>query len=128
MPRKTNSHSTGTRTPIPFSRPFIIGDGSSPSPCGPAHAATGQTGDLQVPEQGACARARVFDHAEPTEWSQLSRSVVLPSAVSTASALGTIKLSRLNGWPARTPVNASPHVSRHTAHDSGTTWFARPSL
>ncbi|MDR6413101.1 hypothetical protein J2797_006372 [Paraburkholderia terricola] len=31
-----------------FSRPFIIGYGSSPSRCGPAHAATGQTGDLPV--------------------------------------------------------------------------------
>ena len=29
------------------------------------------------------------------------------------------KLSRLNGWPMRTPVNASPRPSRATAHDSG---------
>src|SRR5580700_11544032 len=27
------------------------------------------------------------------------------------------KLSRLNGWPMRTPVNASPRPSRATAHD-----------
>jgi hypothetical protein len=111
-----------------FSRPFIIGYGSSPSRCGPALAAAGQTGDLPVPKQGACVRARVFDHAEPNGVLAISRSVVLPYALSTASALRISKLSRLNGWPARTPVNASPHVSRHTAHDSGTTWFARPSL
>ena len=29
------------------------------------------------------------------------------------------KLSRLNGWPTRTPVNASPRPSRATAHKLG---------
>ena len=29
------------------------------------------------------------------------------------------KLSRLNGWPMRSPVNASLRPSRATAHDSG---------
>ena len=29
------------------------------------------------------------------------------------------KLSRLNGWPMRSPVNASPRPSRATAHNSG---------
>src|SRR5215831_20216130 len=28
-------------------------------------------------------------------------------------------LSRLDGWPMRSPVNASPRPSRVTAHDSG---------
>jgi hypothetical protein len=37
------------------------------------------------------------------------------------------KLSRLNGWPMRTPVNASPTPSRATAHDSGPMWIATPS-
>jgi hypothetical protein len=35
---------------------------------------------------------------------------------------------RLNTQPMRTPVNASPIPSRTSAHDSGTVWFARPSL
>ena len=30
-------------------------------------------------------------------------------------------LSRLNGWPMRTPVNASRRTSRCATHDSGTT-------
>ena len=30
-----------------------------------------------------------------------------------------VLLSRLNGWPARSPVNASPTSSRGPAHDSG---------
>jgi len=33
-------------------------------------------------------------------------------------------LSRLNGWPMRPPVNASPKPSRATAHDSGPMWIA----
>ncbi|SIO56471.1 hypothetical protein SAMN05443247_08289 [Bradyrhizobium erythrophlei] len=36
-------------------------------------------------------------------------------------------LSRLNGWPMRPPVNASPKPSRATAHDSGPMWIATPS-
>src|SRR6516165_8651638 len=36
--------------------------------------------------------------------------------------------SRLNTQPMHTPVNASPIPSRTSAHDSGTVWFARPSL
>ncbi len=34
-------------------------------------------------------------------------------------------LSRLNGWPMHSPVNASPRPSRATAHDSGPMWFGR---
>src|SRR6266436_1300053 len=37
------------------------------------------------------------------------------------------KLSRLNGWPMRSPVNASLRPSRATAHDSGPMWIATPS-
>jgi uncharacterized protein YfaA (DUF2138 family) len=37
------------------------------------------------------------------------------------------KLSRLNGWPMRSPVNASPEPSRATSHDSGPMWIATPS-
>src|SRR5437016_2405381 len=39
-----------------------------------------------------------------------------------------VVFSRLNTQPMRTPVNASPTPSRVSAHDSGTVWFARPSL
>jgi len=35
------------------------------------------------------------------------------------------KLSRLNGWPLRSPVNASLRPSRATAHDSGPMWIGR---
>jgi hypothetical protein len=39
-----------------------------------------------------------------------------------------VLFSRLNTQPRRTPVNASPTPSRGPAHDSGTVWFATPSL
>ena len=56
----------------------------------------------------------------------ISPPAMLPSAVSTASAPRS-KLSRLNGWPMRSPVNASTRASRHAPHDSGPVWIATPS-
>jgi hypothetical protein len=56
------------------------------------------------------------------------RLPMLPSVILTTSASGNIKLSRLDGWPMRSPVNASPAFSRIPTHDSGPVWFARPSL
>jgi hypothetical protein len=55
---------TATMAESDFPCPCVIGDGSSPSRCGPAHPLeTGQTRDLPVPAQRASAHARVFDHA-----------------------------------------------------------------
>lgn len=36
-------------------------------------------------------------------------------------------VSRLDGWPMLSPVNASPAPSREPAHDSGPVWVATPS-
>ena len=44
---------------------------------------------------------------------------LLPSVSPKTSALRGSWLSRLNGWPALSPVNASPQTSRSKAHDSG---------
>jgi hypothetical protein len=52
---------------------------------------------------------------------------VLPSAVGNASASGVTKLSRLNGWPAQSPADASPRPSRVPPDGSGPMWFAIPS-
>src|SRR3954464_11022771 len=38
-----------------------------------------------------------------------------------------MRLSRLNGWPARSPADASPLASRPDTHGSGPTWIATPS-
>src|SRR5260221_6561734 len=59
----------------------------------------------------------------------LSRLCVLPSAKS--DSVGTLNcrvLSRLDGWPASSPVNASQRTSRCATHDSGPVWFAIPLL
>ena len=37
-------------------------------------------------------------------------------------------VSRLNTWPARSPVNASPAQSPAPTHDSGSLWVATPSM
>ena len=50
-----------------------------------------------------------------------------PSATQTASAPGISFLSRLNGWPAHSPADASPTSSRTPAHGSGPMWVATPS-
>jgi hypothetical protein len=50
-----------------FSRPYISGDSSSPSRCGPrSRGVIGRTRDLPVPEQGASAHAGFSDHAGPS--------------------------------------------------------------
>jgi hypothetical protein len=70
----------------------------------------------QVLRPRRVARALAMAHAD-----------VLPSATQTASAPGTSFLSRLNGWPACTPADASPTPSRMPAHGLGPMWFAIPS-
>jgi hypothetical protein len=35
-----------------------------------------------------------------------------------------LRISELNGWPGRSSVNASPTLSRESAHDSKPKWFA----
>ena len=44
--------------------------------------------------------------------------------------VGTLResLSRLDGWPIRSPADASPTSSRVPAHGSGSVWVATPSL
>src|SRR5207244_1427197 len=39
-----------------------------------------------------------------------------------------VVISELNGWPACSPVNASPTTLRPSAHDSGPRWIATPFL
>src|SRR3954463_1846188 len=53
-----------------------------------------------------------------------TRPSVLPSAFATASAPGITIFARLNGWPVRSPTDASPPPLRTTAHGSGPMWFS----
>ena len=90
---------------------------SSPSRCGPdRQRACGQAWGIPVPAQGASARASVFDHADRLS-ARVSHPSVLPSVSRTTSAPEKRGLSRLNGWPMHSPVNASLMPSRATAHE-----------
>src|SRR5271155_797560 len=53
---------------------------------------------------------------------------MLPSVRLNTSAPRTIKFSRLNGWPMRSPTDASPSSSRMPTHGSGPMRIATPSL
>jgi hypothetical protein len=90
-------------------------------------ALEGQSRDLLVPEQGASVHARVSDHAGSAE---PSPNALIRVAFRNVNAVDTrdIGLSRLNGWPARSPADASRAASRPLAHDSGPMWIATPSL
>jgi hypothetical protein len=57
----------------------------------------------------------------------LARPVLLPSARRMASASRDDLLSWLNGWPMRSPADASTPSLRTTTHGSGPMWFAIPS-
>jgi len=56
---------------------------------------------------------------------RIARPPMLPSVSGTASAPRMTSISRLNGWPMRSPTDASPMPSRTTAHGSGPMWFGR---
>src|SRR6516164_9073844 len=94
---------------------------------GQAFFGPGRRRDLPVPAQGAYAHAGVYDRAGPA---RRSRWRARPCAFHSTHSVGVprVLFSRLNTQPMRTPVNASPKPSRVSAHDSGTVWFATPSL
>jgi hypothetical protein len=110
-----------------FSRSCTIGYGSSPSRCGPAAAAERST----VRPPGSRARSfcacQVLRPRRVFRALALTRPSVSPSAKRTASAPEKRPLSRLNGWPAHTPTDASLLPSRAAAHGSGPMRIATPS-
>jgi len=53
---------------------------------------------------------------------------MLPSALLNDVGTPNTNISQLNTWPAGAPVNASMAASRLATHDSGSGWFAGPSL
>src|SRR5208337_5338063 len=57
----------------------------------------------------------------------LTRPSMSPSVILTTSAPDTFKLSRLNGWPMRSPTDASTQPSRIASHGLGPMRFATPS-
>jgi len=53
---------------------------------------------------------------------------MLPSALLNGVGTPNTNISQLNTQPAGAPVNASMAALRLTMHDSGSGWFAKPSL
>ena len=109
-----------------FPRPCIIGYGSSPSRCGPAAARPARRGISRFP------------HKELPHMPGSSTTPGRPGARDDApvrvafrlrNSVGTrdMNLSWLNGWPMRSPTDASPTTSRTATHGSGPMWIATPS-
>jgi len=81
---------------------------------------TGSRWGLPVLAHRASARARVFDSVGPDRRSRLARRPVWPSQqLNAVSAPGHNVISQLHGWPARTPVHASPAASPPPTQDAG---------
>src|ERR1035438_4809186 len=100
-----------------FSRSCIIGYGSSPSRHGPVQHACWRWPTMRSPGSRAWSM-RACQVLRPRRVAQalaLALLDILPSATQTASAPRTSFLSRLNGWPARSPADASPTSSRMPA-------------
>jgi len=96
---------------------------------------TDSHGISRFPLKVLACMLRVLDRARSESVSRLRRSQFGLPLSSTASAPRSGhrlrdggSISRLNGWPARTPVNASPSSLRTKAHDSEPVWIATPSL
>ena len=110
-----------------FSGSCITGYGSSPSRCGPAVS-------IRRPNPrppGSRAKSfRTCQGLRPRRVGQMlamTHLSVLPSVILNTSAPGTILFTRLNGWPMRSPTDASPTPSRVPAHGSGPMRIATPS-
>ena len=107
----------------------IIGYGSSPSQHGPVQHACWRWPTMRSPGSRTWS-VRTCQVLRPRRVAQalaLALLDILPSATQTASAPGISFLSRLNGWPARSPADASPTSLRLPAHGSGPMWVASPS-
>ena len=104
----------------------------------PARSATSFTdshGISRFPLKVLACMRRVSDRARSRSVSRLRRLQFCLPHSSRASAPRSShrfrdggSISRLNGWPARTPVNASPSSLRTKVHDSKPVWIATPSL
>jgi hypothetical protein len=95
----------------------------------PGHQAEGATGISRFSCIEFPRMHRVFDSVGPDPRSRLARRPVWPSrSIKTVGAPKSSVISELNGWPARTPVNASPATSPSPAHDSGPWRLATPSM
>jgi hypothetical protein len=78
-----------------------------------------ESGDLSVPIHQAPMRAEGLRPRGLATGLTMSPSPVLPSVIRTTSADRILRISRLNGSPTSSPVNASKAPLRTPLHDSG---------
>ena len=114
-----------TTTESDSSGPCIVGYDSSSSRRGPA--VSSRRPNPRPPGSRAKSFRTCSGSSTTPDWvsARVIALPMLPSVILNTSASGNIKLSRLDGWPMRSPVNASPASSRIPTHDSGPVWFAR---
>jgi len=116
-----------TTTESDFSGSCIVGYDSSSSRRGPAAS-------LRRPNpRPPGSRTKSFHTCQGLRPRRAGRPLALtrpsmsPSVILTTSAPDTFKLSRLNGWPMRSPTDASTQPSRIASQGSGPMRFATPS-
>ena len=93
-----------------------------------ARRPVGNCWDLPVLEHRVSAHARVFDSVVPDRRSRLTRRPAWPSQSGKPVGAPRVVISELNGWPVRTPIDASPAMLPPPAHDTGPWWLATPSM
>jgi hypothetical protein len=104
-----------------FSRPFITGYGSSPSRHGPAR----RRGRPAIHEISRFPKYRELTHMPGSTTTPDRRALAKPClpyfAFRSVNGVGIRNkyLSRLNGWPMRTPADASDLPSRTSTHGLG---------
>ena len=110
-----------------FSGSCIIGFDSSSSRCGPTlipRWPNPRSPDSRTKSVHTCQGLRPRRVGRALAMTPPS---MLPSVLLTTSAPETFLLSRLNGWPMRSPTDASPTPSRMPTHGSGPMRIATPS-
>jgi hypothetical protein len=110
-----------------FSCPCITGYGSTPSRCGPRRRAALVRHEISRFPRKERPHMPGSTTALGGKALAIARPSMLPSTNRTAWAPRMTSISQLNGWPMRSPTDASPRSSRTTAHGSGPMWFATPS-
>lgn len=110
-----------------FSPAWMSGVRARAFPNPPAANFTAGTGEISQFLFGELLRMlRVFDRVGLAQGSRVAPSSMWPSASLNSVGAPDCLISRLNGWPALSPVNASTTPSRAPPHDSGPGWFAIP--
>jgi hypothetical protein len=119
----------GTTQASDFSPAWMSGVRPLAFPDPPAANCTTGTDEISQFLFGELLRMlRVFDRVGLVEGSRIAPSPMWPSASLNSVGAPVALISRLNGWPALSPVNASTTPSRAPPHDSGPGWFAIPFL